>query len=140
MDFLPNQTLDESIASFDSIENFRAVLQKYRGLIDTGKLAEFYCVKLFGLKPYTTSDGRVISNGLWDATTADMQKVEIKYRVLRNKKTPPGMKLSFENFHFVLYVDLDSDLLPARIWRKSRTRLQALAQEHLSVRQFALSQ
>jgi hypothetical protein len=118
MDFLSHEALVGAIATFDDFENYRAVLQKYRCVIDTGKLAEFYCVKLFGLTPYETTDGRVIGNGLWDASTADLQRVEIKHRAF--KKTPPGMKLTFENFHFVLYVELDPDLIPMRIWKIDR--------------------
>lgn len=108
--------LREALPEFD-FENFQQDLIKYRDIIDTGKLAEFYCEKLFGLSAFRSAKSQNIrKNGPHDANTPCGERVEIKYRA-PNSKTPPGMKLNFANFDFVLYVLLDENLLPSRIWR-----------------------
>ncbi|OGG04811.1 hypothetical protein A2Z33_05880 [Candidatus Gottesmanbacteria bacterium RBG_16_52_11] len=99
--------LKQSIPNF---ENFCDILQKYKELINTGKLAEFYCRRLFRLEPV------VPSNSNFDAMTQYLKKVEIKYRNFKKGKTPPGMKIDSSLVDYVYYLELNENLLPINIY------------------------
>lgn len=106
--------LRETIPEFD-FEVFQTDLIKYKALIDTGKLAEFYCERLFGLSGYRSAKSDLVrKNGPHDASTQDGDRIEVKYRA---SKGTPGMVMNFANFDFVLYVLLDESLLPSCIWK-----------------------
>lgn len=88
-------------------------VSEFREIVDTGKLAQFYCRKLFDLrqiKPFNkkgpdleSSDGKI--------------KFEVKHRFFR-AKTPPGMPIDLSSIDYVLYVDLESEsLLPKYIFQ-----------------------
>jgi hypothetical protein len=52
----------------------------------------------------------------YDARSPDGQRIEIKHRFF-STRTPPGMKIDLEKIDSVLYVDLDENLLPRRIFK-----------------------
>ncbi|MEM2099968.1 MAG: hypothetical protein QXV37_01410 [Candidatus Jordarchaeaceae archaeon] len=87
---------------------FVGFLTKFKEIVDTGKLAEFYCKILFNLRPTSRNYG-------FDAIDQENKKVEIKHRFYSGK-TPPGMEMDLNTIDYVLYVDLDKDdLLPKQI-------------------------
>ncbi|MCP8313155.1 MAG: hypothetical protein H3Z53_02120 [archaeon] len=98
--------LRREIEDFDGFVSF---ISKFEKIIDTGKLAEFYCEKLFRLKPQPRNSG-------FDATSSDGKKIEIKHRFY-STKTPPGMEVDLEEIDYIYYVDLDESLLPSRIYQ-----------------------
>jgi hypothetical protein len=72
------------------------VLSRYRGLIDSGKLAEWYCVELFRLELVMPRNRKGA-----DAISPSGERVEIKHRFYSGK-TPPGMKIESEGVDYVL--------------------------------------
>jgi hypothetical protein len=99
--------LKKVIPEFDKFAKF---ISKFRDVVDTGKLAEFYCSKLFRLKLVKPRNSNI------DATSPPGKKIEIKHRFYK-REIPPGMKIDLRNIDYVLYVGLDDDLLPKRIYK-----------------------
>ena len=108
--------LNEIIPDFEQFKNF---VFKFKEIVDTGKLAEFYCEKLFDLDKISPR------NSGPDLETKNKKFVfEVKYRkmvFLKNEdimsKTPPGMKIDLKKIYSVLYVYLDGNLLPNHIFQ-----------------------
>lgn len=103
------------IKRFTEFRKLVPFLSRYRAITDTGKLAEWYCVKLFRLKLVTPRNRKGA-----DAIDPRGKRVEIKHR-LYSGRTPPGMRLDRASIDYVFYVELDTDLLPRRI-RRINTR------------------
>jgi hypothetical protein len=85
-------------------------LSRFRAVIDTGKLAEFYCCKIFDLKLVTPHNSTI------DAMSSTGERIEIKHRFFSGK-VPPGMKINLQNIDYVLYVELNDDLIPKQIYK-----------------------
>jgi len=104
--------LKELIATIEDFEEFEKFISSYQDIVDTGKLAEFYCEKLFNLTPVIPRN-----QYSYDALDAEGKRVEIKHRFY-STKTPPGMKINLENIDYVLYVDIDEEtFLPTKIYK-----------------------
>jgi len=99
--------LKKVIPDFDQFTGF---ISKFRDVVDTGKLAEFYCCKLFKLKLVKPHNSAI------DAISPSGKRIEIKHRA-NTGKTPGGMKIDLEKIDYVLYVLLDDNLLPKRIYK-----------------------
>ncbi len=100
--------LSHEIEDFDKFKEF---LSTYRHLVDTRKLAQFYCEKLFDLTPLRVPNGPY---DLEDKKSVDEKRIEVKYRFFKGG-FPPGMVLDFQKFDIVYYVELGDDLLPVHI-------------------------
>lgn len=87
------------ISEFIQRQEFSQSAQ-FRSIISTGMLAEYYCQKLFDLKPFE------VWNGPYDAITRTGKKIEIKTRTIvqRNPLCPPGMKINLAEIDAVFYV------------------------------------
>lgn len=114
--------------SIPNFEQFHRSLLIARKVVDTGKLAEFYCRKLFLLKQVKPHNASV------DAVDSRGKKIEIKYRFIL-KKTPPGMKINLKRIDFVLYVELDKRLLPARIFKVETKDIHSTRNGRVSFRE-----
>ncbi len=100
--------LEKNIQYFSK---FSEMISEFNEIIDTGKLAEFYCEKLFDLKLKKPRNSNI------DAESPSGKKIEIKQRFY-NGKIPPGMKINLENIDYVYYVKLDDkSLLPKYIYK-----------------------
>ena len=104
--------LKEFIQDFD---RFKIFIKDYKDIVDTGKLAQFYCEKILDLKqikPFNTKG--------MDLESKDSKiKYEVKYRKGNfSDKAPVGMKIDLSKVNYVLYVELNSEtLLPNRIFK-----------------------
>ncbi|MEK6832942.1 MAG: hypothetical protein AABY32_02750 [Nanoarchaeota archaeon] len=104
--------LSELIPNFDS---FRVFINDHKDIVDTGKLAQFYCEKLLdlkGIKPFNTKG--------MDLESRDGKiKYEVKYRKGDfSDKTPIGMEIDLSRINYVLYVELNPEtLLPNKIFK-----------------------
>ncbi|MEM5803234.1 MAG: hypothetical protein QW350_00670 [Candidatus Aenigmatarchaeota archaeon] len=97
--------LEKVIQDFDQFSEF---IYKFKEFIDTGKLAEFYCSKLFDLKLVKPHNSNI------DALGPKGERIEIKHRFYSGK-TPPGMKVNLDVIDYVFYVQLDENsLLPKK--------------------------
>ena len=116
-----NATQFQEIPNFDKFKKF---ISEYRDLVDTGKLAEFYCAKLLHLTPS-------VSNGpydLEDTNSIDEKRIEVKYRFFKGGH-PPGMVLDFQKFDIVYYVELGDDLIPVHIHKIKKADITQLSGE-----------
>lgn len=100
-----------------NFKHFKENLVKFKNFIDTGKLAEYYCIVLYELKLIKPH------NASFDALTSDNKKVEIKHRVHKGSILP-GMKINLESIDQVYYVELDQNLLPIKIHKILVTDLE----------------
>jgi hypothetical protein len=103
-DFLKQKGYEdlENIENFDKLKNF---LIEFKEIVDTGKLAEFYCEKLWNLKKSKKPNQKG-----FDLKDESGKKYEVKYR---KDSTNPGMKIKDkDSLDSVLYVHLDENLLP----------------------------
>ena len=104
------------------------LLSQYRGLMDTGKLAEWYCVKLFGLRLVMPRNRKGA-----DALGSRGERIEIKHRFFSGR-TPPGMRMKRDDVDYVLYVELAKDLIPRRILRIASRDLVSMSDGRISFR------
>lgn len=125
---LPMKNEKDLEISIPNFEQFRQVLIDHKEIIDTGRLAEFYCSKLFDLKLVTPHNASV------DAIAPDGSRIEIKYRFYSGK-VPPGMKINLQNIDWVYYVELTENLLPKHIHKISSKDLGYTAGNRVSFRQ-----
>lgn len=93
-----------------NFNQFAKFISKFQEVVDIGKLAEFYCSKLFGLKLVKPCNSNI------DAVGPAGEKIEIKCRTYSGK-IPPGMKVNLQDIDYVFYVVLDDNLLPKRIFK-----------------------
>lgn len=98
-----SQKLQTVIPNFKEFVNF---ITKSRDIVDTSKLAEFYCSRLFDLKLMEPRN-----QYSYDAESPKGDKIEIKHRFYAGG-IPPGMEIDLHRIDYVFYVELDSDLLP----------------------------
>lgn len=91
-------------------KSFISVLSKHKNIIDTGKLAEDYCAKLFKLKIVSPHNASI------DAVDRYGKRVEIKQRIFKGNFMP-GMSINLAKIDYVLYVELSDNLLPRRIFK-----------------------
>jgi hypothetical protein len=97
-----HEDLEKNIKNFGRLKKF---LLEFKEIVDTGKLAEFYCEKLWNLK----KPGKPNQKG-FDLKDESGKKYEVKYR---KDSTNPGMKIKDkDSLDSVLYVHLDENLLP----------------------------
>jgi len=89
---------------------FTELISKFKEIVDSGKLAEFYCSRLFDLKLVRPRNSNI------DAIGPKGERIEIKHRFYSGK-IPPGMKINLHNIDYVFYVELDDNLLPNRIFK-----------------------
>jgi len=115
----------EEIENFEVLKNFLA--SEYgQKLIDRGKLAEFYCEELFGLKRTSRSN----EEG-YDLESKDGKRFEVKNRKAKlredylktNSVLLPGMEIDLDKIDYVLYVILDENLLPKYIFQIPKEEL-----------------
>jgi hypothetical protein len=96
-----HEDLEKNIKNFGRLKKF---LLEFKEIVDTGKLAEFYCEKLWNLK----KPGKPNQKG-FDLKDESGKKYEVKYRKGKNS----GMKIKDkDSLDSVLYVHLDGNLLP----------------------------
>lgn len=117
-----NTTLSQKIQPFDKFKDF---ISTYHSLVDTGKLAQFYCEKLFDLTPHRIPNGPY---DLEDKKSKDEKWIEVKYRFFKGG-FPPGMELDFRKFDVVYYVELGEDLLPVHIHKILKKDITQLSGE-----------
>jgi hypothetical protein len=117
--------LSQKIEDFGKFNEF---LSSYRHLVDTGKLAQFYCEKLFDLTQHRVLNGPY---DLEDKKSKDEKRIEVKYRFSKGG-FPPGMVLDFQKFDIVYYVELRDDLLPAHIHKIKKADITQLGGEQWS--------
>ncbi len=108
-------------------EKFKQVLIDHKEIIDTGRLAEFYCSKLFDLKLVQPHNSSI------DAIAPDGARIEIKHRFYSGK-IPPGMKINLKNIDWVYYVELNADLLPEHIHRINPNDIETPSGNRVSFR------
>jgi len=101
------EDLEKIIADFNQ---FTELISKFKEIVDSGKLAEFYCSRLFDLKLVRPRNSNI------DAIGPKGERIEIKHRFYSGK-IPPGMKINLHNIDYVFYVELDDNLLPNRIFK-----------------------
>jgi hypothetical protein len=101
------EDLEKIIADF---KQFTELISKFKEIVDSGKLAEFYCSRLFDLKLVRPRNSNI------DAIGPKGERIEIKHRFYSGK-IPPGMKINLHNIDYVFYVELDDNLLPNRIFK-----------------------
>jgi hypothetical protein len=101
------EDLEKIIADFNQ---FTELVSKFKEIVDSGKLAEFYCSRLFDLKLVRPRNSNI------DAIGPKGERIEIKHRFYSGK-IPPGMKINLHNIDYVFYVELDDNLLPNRIFK-----------------------
>jgi len=95
------EDLEKNIKNFGRLKKF---LLEFKEIVDTGKLSEFYCEKLWNLK----KPGKPNQEG-FDLKDESGKKYEVKYRKGKNS----GMKIKDkDSLDSVLYVHLDENLLP----------------------------
>ncbi|MDO8538291.1 MAG: hypothetical protein Q7S21_05385 [archaeon] len=111
--------------SIHNFKRFRAFLLEFKEIIDTGKLAEFYCCKLFDLKPVKPHNAYI------DAKSKSGERIEIKHRFFSGK-TPPGMKINLKNIDFVYYVELSDNLLPKQIFKIKKEDIEQVSKGRVS--------
>jgi hypothetical protein len=116
--------LKKSISHFN---RFHRSLVEVKEVVDTGKLAEFYCSKLFNLKLVQPHNSSI------DAVDVRGKRIEIKHR-FAFKGIPPGMKLNLRKIDFVLYVELNKKLLPVRIFKIETKYIQRTSGDRVSFR------
>ena len=101
--------LEKEINDFNQFIKF---ISEFKFIVDTGKLAEFYCIKLFNLKPTNKK------NDFYDATDSESKRIEIKFRdTFKKQSIPSGMEIKLETIDYVLLVYLDETLLPQKIYK-----------------------
>lgn len=94
------------------LKRLTGFVSEFREIVDTGKLAQFYCRKLFNLREIEPFNKKGPDLESFDGKI----KFEVKHRVFRN--VPPGMPIDLSNIDYVLYVDLEKEsLLPKSIFR-----------------------
>jgi hypothetical protein len=101
------EDLEKIIADF---KQFTELISRFKEIVDSGKLAEFYCSRLFDLKLVRPRNSNI------DAIGPKGERIEIKHRFYSGK-IPPGMKINLHNIDYVFYVELDDNLLPNRIFK-----------------------
>ena len=120
------------IKRLEEIENFE-VLKKFlsskygQKLIDRGKLAEFYCEELFGLKKNMSPNREG-----YDLESEDGKRIEVKNRDIELREEDylktkwvriTGMPIDLDKIDYVLYVLFDKDLLPKYIFQIPKREL-----------------
>jgi len=123
------KTLEDLRAAMADFNDFRDVLRRYRHIIDTGKLAEYWCRVLFDLQPEC-----ITNHPGYDARMRTGERVQIKYRKFSGK-IPPAMRINLNSVDCILYVELDDELLPAQIWRVDAVHLTRMKNDRCSFRQ-----
>ncbi|MEM5799305.1 MAG: hypothetical protein QXZ43_01405 [Candidatus Aenigmatarchaeota archaeon] len=117
--------LEKVIQDFDQFSEF---IHKFKEFIDTGKLAEFYCSKLFDLKLVKPHNSNI------DALGPKGERIEIKHRFYSGK-TPPGMKVNLDIIDYVFYVQLDENsLLPKEIFKIKSKDIEYKSDKRVSFR------
>lgn len=110
--------MKKTINSIKDIDEIKHFIKKHKRLVDTGKLAEFWCEKLCGITLAKKSNEKG-----YDGITSSGEKIEIKYRYLKGK-VPPGMKIDTAKIKYVYYVFMNEDLLPDSIYRYNIKHIQ----------------
>jgi hypothetical protein len=96
------EDLEKNIKNFGRLKKF---LIEFKEIVDTGKLSEFYCEKLWNLKKSKKQNQKG-----FDLKDESGKKYEVKYR---KDSTNPGMEIKDkDSLDSVLYVHLDENLLP----------------------------
>jgi len=68
-----------------------------------------------------------------DAISPSGKRIEIKHRAYAGN-IPPGMKVALQNVDYVLYVELDNDLLPKHIYRIKSEDIEYTTHKRVSFR------
>ena len=113
-----------------SIPNFNRFYQSLlatKEVVDTGELSELYCRKLFRLKRVKPWNAAI------DAIDPQGKKVEIKHRTMTGK-TPAGMKVNLKKIDYLLYVELNKNLLPVKIFKINAKDITPLRDSRVSFR------
>lgn len=117
--------LKQKISNFSDFSEF---IKINRFIISTGKLSEYYCKLLFGIKL------KEKPNDLYDGVDAENNKVEIKQRKSISR-IPGGMKIDLKRIDYVLYVFLGDDLLPDEIIRINKEYITKTSNERVSFKE-----
>jgi len=94
-----------------NFKQFCRFISEFKEIVDSGKLAEFYCSRLFSLKLVEPRNSNI------DAIDPEGKKIEIKHRSY-STEIPPGMKINLDNIDYLFYVKLNKEnLLPEEIYK-----------------------
>lgn len=114
--------LKKAVSDFDKLKYF---LSKYRNIVDSGRLSELWCARLFNLKLSEKTNDKI------DAIDRNGKRIEIKQRFYTGK-VPIGMKIKLNNVDKVYYVQLGLDLIPQKIYKIEARDIKSLKNGRVS--------
>lgn len=114
--------LKKAVSDFDKLKYF---LSKYKNIVDSGRLSEFWCARLFNLELSEKTNDKI------DAIDRNGKRIEIKQRFYTGK-VPIGMKIKLNSVDEVYYVQLGLDLIPQEIYKIEARNIESLKNSRVS--------